>query len=85
MVNELGVNYQTILDIRENLPVYDRLSFNADRKMMSTVTGLENSDLFNFNEKNESDSQTIKSCKVVLAKGAPERILILCTGVSIWR
>lgn len=82
-LNELGVNFNTILDIRENMPVYDRLSFNADRKMMSTVTGLENSDLFNFNENKDKDSQTIKSCKVVLAKGAPERILSLCTGVSI--
>lgn len=69
-LNELGVNFNTILDIRENMPVYDRLSFNADRKMMSTVTGLENSDLFNFNENKDKDSQTIKSCKVVLAKGA---------------
>ena len=82
-LNEMGVNYNSILDIRENLPVYDRLSFNADRKMMSTVTGLENSDLFNFNEKNDSDSQKIKSYKVVLAKGAPERILNLCNSVSI--
>ena len=36
-LNDMGVNYNSILDIRENLPVYDRLSFNADRKMMSTV------------------------------------------------
>lgn len=83
-LNEMGVDFKSIQEIRDTMPVYDRLSFNADRKMMSTVTGFEEgTSLEGLKDKNSPALDKIKKSKLVLVKGAPERIVPLCIEASV--
>lgn len=84
-LKEMGVKYSTILDIRDSMPIYERLSFNADRKIMSTVTSLENEVLCSINklDNQKKSSLKIKNHKIVLVKGSPEKISGLCNHIRI--
>jgi len=81
-----GVNYQ---ELRSRMPIRSRVCFTADRKMMTSMTGndactecgacpLEDVGV---------DVSTIftqrDGCRMVFTKGAPERVLPLCTHVYV--
>lgn len=87
-----GVNYQ---ELRSRMPIHSRVNFTPDRKMMTSMTGndfcsacgvcpLENVGV---------DVSTIVTqrdgCRMVFTKGAPEKVLPLCTQVymdeSTWK
>ncbi len=77
------------LIIREISPIFRRISFDSNRKLMTTVTGYANCKSCKINPTGSS-SRCLASyrsknqgCKVVLVKGAPERVLESCTKVNI--
>ncbi|MGB3975306.1 MAG: cation-translocating P-type ATPase [bacterium] len=81
-----GVNYQ---EIRSRMPVHSRVCFNADRKMMTSMTGnntcskcgacpLEDVGVDVSSIFTQSDG-----CRMSFTKGAPEKVLPLCTHVYV--
>ena len=81
-----GGNYQKI---RRNMPIHSRACFTADRKMMTSITGNDacSECLSCPLEDIGVDVSTIYTqkdgCRLVFTKGAPERVLPLCTHVYI--
>lgn len=81
-----GVNYQ---ELRNRMPIRSRISFSADRKMMTSMTGHDACSACGACPLQDVgvDVSTIftqrDGCRMVFTKGAPERVLPLCTHVYI--
>lgn len=74
--------------IREISPIYKRISFDSNRKLMTTVTGYTNCNACKINLTGSSRClasyrKRSQGCKVVLVKGAPEKLFGLCTKINI--
>jgi len=79
-----GVEYR---DLRQQMPIHSRACFTADRKMMTSLTGNDacSNCLSCPLEGLGADVSAIvtqrNGCRMVFTKGAPEKVLPLCTQV----
>jgi len=79
-----GVQYR---DLRDRMPIHSRACFTADRKMMTSVTGRDTcSACVTCPVDGVPDSMSTVSsqkagCRLVFCKGAPERVLGVCSRV----
>jgi len=81
-LEEQGVNYQ---ELRRQMPIHNRICFTADRKIMTSMTGNDD-----CGECVSCPIETLgidvssvltqrDGCRMVFTKGAPEKVLPLCT------
>ena len=81
-----GVNYQ---ELRNRMPIHSRACFTADRKMMTSVTGSEgcakcvSCPLDDLGVDVSTVVAEKDGCRMVFTKGAPEKVLPLCTHVYL--
>lgn len=81
-----GVNYQ---EVRSRMPVHSRVCFTADRKMMTSITGNDACPeclpcpLADVGVDVSSISTRREGCRMIFTKGAPEKVLPLCTHVYV--
>jgi len=81
-----GFSYQSL---RSRMPVYGRACFTAERKMMSTISGGDACSVCGECALSHlgADASTVlgerDGCRLMLTKGAPDRVLPLCTTVEM--
>ncbi|MBM4087945.1 MAG: cation-translocating P-type ATPase [Planctomycetes bacterium] len=81
-----GIRYR---EVRGRMPVHSRVCFTADRKMMTTVTGNDACDdcppcpIENVGVNVSAIFQKQAGCRIVFTKGAPEKVLPLCSHVYV--
>lgn len=85
-IKQQGLNYQ---DIRSRMIVRGRVCFTAEQKLMTTMTGHDvctgcaSCPLDNVGADVSSISAERDGCRMIFTKGAPEKVLPLCTHVYL--
>ncbi len=85
-LERMGLKYQ---DIRERMPIHSRVCFTADRKMMTTLTGNDactncaSCPVDGIAAEASSVCAERDGCRLVFTKGAPERVVPLCTHAHV--
>jgi len=81
-----GVSYQ---EVRSRMPIHSRVCFTADRKMMTTLTGNDECSGCNscpmehLGAGMSAVATRQEGCRMVFVKGAPDRVLPLCTDAHV--
>jgi P-type Ca2+ transporter type 2C len=81
-----GLNYQ---ELRSHMPIYSRVCFTADRKMMTSMTGHDvcsecsSCPLEDVGVDLSAIVTQKDGCRMVFTKGAPEKVLPKCTHVYV--
>lgn len=76
-IGGLGVDFH---QLREETPIYHRIPFSSEKKMMSSTTGYESCEHCKlFNKGGCSVSQ---KCRITYVKGAPEKIIGMCKSTA---
>lgn len=85
-LEQQGLNYQ---DIRSRMNVRGRVCFTAEQKLMTTMTGHDgctecaSCPLDNVGADVSSITADQDGCRMIFTKGAPEKVLPLCTNVYL--
>jgi len=85
-IEGMGKDYQVL---RAAMPVHSHVAFTADRKMMTSITGHDNCEqcrvcpLTDVGVEMSAVSVEREGCRTIFTKGAPEKVLPLCTSVYV--
>jgi Ca2+-transporting ATPase len=78
-VGSLGVDFH---QLREDTPVYHRIPFSSERKMMSSTTGYDTCKNCQVADQGKS-CDIADQCRITYVKGAPEKIIGFCKNIII--
>jgi len=77
-MGEMGVDFH---QLREDTPIYHRIPFNSERKMMSSTTGYDTCQ--NCKIHDSGKCSVSKDCRITYVKGAPEKIISFCNSILV--
>ena len=78
-IGDLGVDFHKL---REEIPIYHRMPFSSEKKMMSSTTGFDSSEMCKVFNPQEGCKISDKF-RVTFVKGAPEKIIAMCKSAAV--
>lgn len=78
-IGDLGVDFHKL---REDIPIYHRVPFSSEKKMMSSTTGFDSCEMCKVFDPQEGCTVSQK-CRVTFVKGAPEKVIAMCNSAAV--
>ncbi|MDP4181323.1 MAG: calcium-translocating P-type ATPase, PMCA-type [Bacillota bacterium] len=78
-IGNMGIDFH---QLREETPIYHRVSFTSERKMMASTTGYDTCQNCRIANSGKC-CEIAEQCRITYVKGAPEKIIGFCRSIVI--